>query len=90
MIDFDWSNWKGKGAADGWAKKKPMDCEERLATQVKMTTEASPSTKVWVYRNSVSNALLSRVSTHLNRCAGLQDPRSALVHLSPSQAGGSR
>ena len=52
-IDFDWSNWKGTGAADGWAKAKPMDCEERLATQVAMTTAASPSTKVWVYRNSI-------------------------------------
>lgn len=27
-IDFDWSNWKGIGSADGWAKHKPMDCEE--------------------------------------------------------------
>ena len=26
----DWSNWKGSGSADGWAKKMPMDCEERL------------------------------------------------------------
>jgi hypothetical protein len=30
-----------------------MDCEERLARQVQMTTEASPHTKVWVYRNSI-------------------------------------
>lgn len=30
-----------------------MDCEERLTTQVAMTTAASPSTKVWVYRNSI-------------------------------------
>ena len=52
-IDFDWSNWKGTGSAPGWAKAKPMDCEERLATQVAMTTAASPSTKVWVYRNSI-------------------------------------
>jgi hypothetical protein len=52
-IDFDWSNWKGTGAADGWAKQSPMDCEERLATQVQMTTADSPSTKVWVYRNSI-------------------------------------
>ena len=27
------SNWKGTGTSDGWAKKSPMDCEERLATQ---------------------------------------------------------
>ena len=37
----------GTGTSDGWAKKSPMDCEERLATQVAMTTAASPSTKVW-------------------------------------------
>lgn len=53
VIDFDWSNWKGTGNSDGWAKKSPMDCEERLALQVAMTTEVSPSTKVWVYRNSI-------------------------------------
>ena len=52
-VDFDWSNGKGTGNADGWAKHTPMDCEEMLATQVKMTTVASPSTKVWVYRNSI-------------------------------------
>ena len=46
VIDFDWSNWKGTGSSDGWAKQQPMDCEERLATQVQMTTAASPSTKV--------------------------------------------
>eukprot|EP00729_Bicosta_minor_P009579 gene9579-35456_t len=53
VIDFDWSNWKGVGTADGWAKQSPMDCEERLVKQVAMTTAASPSTKVWVYRNSI-------------------------------------
>ena len=52
-LDFDWSNWKGTGDSDGWAKSTPMDCEERLATQVAMTTAVSPSTKVWVYRNSI-------------------------------------
>jgi len=41
------------GTADGWAKQSPMDCEERLVKQVAMTTAASPSTKVWVYRNSI-------------------------------------
>ena len=30
-----------------------MDCEERLAKQVEITTGASPATKVWVYRNSI-------------------------------------
>ena len=50
-IDFDWSNWKGRGAADGWAKHKPMDCEELLVKQVELTTTASPGSSVWVYRN---------------------------------------
>ena len=48
IVDFDWSN-----AKDMWAKAKPMDCEERLVEQVKMTTTASPGTKVWVYRNGI-------------------------------------
>ena len=52
-LDFDWSNWKGTGSSEGWSKATPMDCEERLATQVAMTTAVSPSTKVWVYRNSI-------------------------------------
>ena len=52
-IDFDWSNWKGRGDADGWAKHKPMDCEELLVKQVDMTTSASPGTTVWVYRNFI-------------------------------------
>ena len=34
VIDFDFSNWKGRNASDGWAKARPMDCEERLARQV--------------------------------------------------------
>ena len=33
-LDFDWSNWKGTGTSDGWAKSKPMDCEERMVKQV--------------------------------------------------------
>ena len=52
-LDFDWSNWKGKGDADGWAKHKPMDCEELMVKQVQMTVAASPKTKVFVYRNMV-------------------------------------
>ena len=52
-VDFDWSNWKGRGDADGWAKHKPMDCEELLLEQVQMTTSASPGTTVWVYRNFI-------------------------------------
>merc|ERR1719329_1954713 len=53
VVDFDWSNAKGRGDSDGWAKHQPMDCEEMLSKQVAMTTSASPDTTVWVYRNSV-------------------------------------
>jgi hypothetical protein len=35
FLDFDWSNWKGTGDADGWAKHKPMDCEELMVKQVR-------------------------------------------------------
>jgi len=34
VVDFDWSNGKGTGTADGWAKHKPMDDEEMLFKQV--------------------------------------------------------
>ena len=30
IVDFDWSNGKGTGSADGWAKHQPMDDEEML------------------------------------------------------------
>mmetsp|Transcript_894 Transcript_894/g.2044 ORF Transcript_894/g.2044 Transcript_894/m.2044 type:complete len:441 (-) Transcript_894:36-1358(-) len=53
IVDFDWSNAKGTGTVDGWAKHKPMDDEELLMEQVKMTTAATPGTTVWVYRNTV-------------------------------------
>ena len=53
IVDVDNSNWKGTGASDGWAKASPMDCEERLAEQARMTKQASPQTQVWVYRNSI-------------------------------------
>ena len=53
IIDFDWSNSKGTGSADGWAKHKPMDDEEMLFKQVQMTTAATKGTTVWVYRNTV-------------------------------------
>ena len=52
IVDFDWSNWKGRDDSEGWSKHKPMDCEELLVKQVEMTTAASPDTTVWVYRNS--------------------------------------
>jgi len=48
LIDFDWSNAKAI-----WAKGKPMDCAEQLLKQVQMTTQASPGTTVYVYRNSI-------------------------------------
>jgi len=48
LIDFDWSNAKAF-----WAAAKPMDCAELLLNQVKMTTDASPGTTVYVYRNSI-------------------------------------
>lgn len=53
IVDFDWSNWKGIGSADGWAKHKPMDCEELMVKQTEMTVAASPGTKVMVYRNMI-------------------------------------
>lgn len=53
VIDFDWSNGKGTGDAEGWAKHRPMDDEEMLFEQVRMTKAASPETAVWVYRNSI-------------------------------------
>lgn len=36
ILDVDWSSGKGTGTADGWAKHKPMDCEEMLIKQVDM------------------------------------------------------
>ena len=33
-----------------WAQSKPMNDEELLFEQVKLTTSASPETTVWVYR----------------------------------------
>ena len=59
-MDFDWSNKKGTGAADGWAKHKPMNDEELLYEQVQMTTAATPGTTVWVYRNTVSAHMATR------------------------------
>jgi len=52
-LDFDWSNWKGTGDADGWAKHKPMDCEELMVKQVQLTVAASPHQQAFVYRNMV-------------------------------------
>jgi len=52
-LDFDWSNWKGTGKSDGWAKHKPMDCQELMEEQVEMTTKKSPDAKMFVYRNMI-------------------------------------
>ena len=41
-VDFDWSNAKGTGKADGWAKHQPMDDEEMLYKQVKIKPYNSP------------------------------------------------
>ena len=64
-VDFDWSNWKGIRGADGWAKHKPMDCEELMIKQAQMTVDASPNTKVFVYRNmikAVSGTMIATVT----------------------------
>ena len=53
LLRQDWSNGKGTGTADGWAKHKPMDDEEMLFKQVQMTAAATKGTTVWVYRNTV-------------------------------------
>ena len=53
IVDFDWSNGKGTGTADGWVKHSPMDDEELLFKQVQMTAAATPGTTVWIYRCSV-------------------------------------
>jgi len=53
IVDYDWSNAKGTGSADGWAKHKPMDCEEMLVKQVQMAHALSPNTGYFIYRNAI-------------------------------------
>uniref|UniRef100_A0A7S3LLT8 Uncharacterized protein n=2 Tax=Aplanochytrium stocchinoi TaxID=215587 RepID=A0A7S3LLT8_9STRA len=48
IISYDWSNAKRQ-----WALQQPMDCEERLLNQAKMTKSVNQRTKVFVYRNIV-------------------------------------
>lgn len=48
VVDFDWSN-----AKQLWAKDRPMDDEEYLQQQVKMSTSASKGQTIWVYRGSM-------------------------------------
>ena len=45
LVDFDWSN-----AKQLWANAKPMDCQERLLTQVEQVKRVSPSTRTFVYQ----------------------------------------
>ena len=53
IVDFDWSNSKGTGSSEGWAKHKPMHDEKLVFKQVQVTTSATVGTTIWVYRNSV-------------------------------------
>jgi hypothetical protein len=48
IVSYDWSNDK-----DDWAMAQPMDAEERLLHQAKLTHAANPDSKVFVYRNLV-------------------------------------
>jgi hypothetical protein len=48
IIDFDWSNAKAL-----WVKSRPMDDEEKLMKQIKMSTSASLGQTVWTYRGSM-------------------------------------
>ena len=48
IVDVDWSNAKRV-----WAAAKPMDAEELLLQQAELIKSASPSTRVFVYRNSI-------------------------------------
>ena len=53
LHSWDWSNFKGRGAADGWAKHKPMDDEELLFKQIQMAAAETPSSIHWAYKNTV-------------------------------------
>lgn len=53
ITDFDWSDFKGRGATNGWAKHHPMDCEEQLFKQIQMTAAATPGSTSWAYKNTV-------------------------------------
>ena len=41
IVDYDWSN-----AKQLWANDKPMDCQERLVTQVYGVSSAPPATRL--------------------------------------------
>ena len=48
IVDFDWSN-----AKQLWANTKPMDCQERLVSQVEQVKRVNNQTRTFVYRNLV-------------------------------------
>ena len=48
IVDVDWSN-----ARSLWARAQPMNCEELLLQQALQIKQSSPSTRVYIYRNSV-------------------------------------
>lgn len=48
IVSYDWSTAKLQ-----WAAAKPMDCEERLQTQARMTKAYNPASHVFVYRNLI-------------------------------------
>jgi hypothetical protein len=43
IVSYDWSNAKLQ-----WAAAKPMDCEERLQTQARMTKAFNPASHIFV------------------------------------------
>ena len=59
LIDFNCENARGDGVATGWEKASPMDCGERMTTQVEMMLAANPASKArfMVYRNFVKALL---------------------------------
>ena len=52
IVSLDWSAWKW--GPDGWASRKPMDCEEVLFSEAQSAVAGSSRAraKAWVYRNT--------------------------------------
>jgi hypothetical protein len=48
ITSYDWSNAKSE-----WAAARPMDCEERLLHQARMTSAINRDARTFVYRNIV-------------------------------------
>ena len=57
LVDWDWSNWKGAGSSDGWAKHRPMDAEELMIKQAEMAVAVNPRQKQSIYRNMIEAGL---------------------------------